>query len=68
MSARKSPQRLRAVDFEKLVTGLVDAISHIECALRYIESEDGSGPQNIVLTHAIRMLWQLHDMLDGQQS
>jgi hypothetical protein len=53
---------------KKLVTDLVDAISHIECALRYIESEDDSGPQSNVLAHAVRMLWQLHDLLDEQQS
>lgn len=65
MSRRSPAKNRRPVDFEKITTALTDAIAHVECAIRYIESDDDAGPETPVLESAVRMLWQVHDELDG---
>jgi len=66
--SQQSDGSARAVESTEFVEGLIGAISHIECALGYIEKDDDSGPQSPVLQHAIRILWQLHDQIEEEQS
>jgi len=63
MSRRKPAKNQKPIDFEKIGASLADAIAHVECAVRCIESDDDAGPEAPVLESAVRMLWQVHDQL-----
>ena len=64
MSRRNLPKNRKPVDFERITAALADAVAHVECAIKCIESDDGGGPEIPVLEHATEMLWQVHDQLD----
>lgn len=74
-NARKKSQRLTLVanqpaaaklpvNISKLITDTVEAISLIECAQRSLSDQEFGAPEQVVLEHARKVLWRLHDELD----
>ncbi len=62
MSARKAKP---ASNIREVIDDLVASISLIECAQRSLGEQDIGAPEQVTLEQARKLLWSLHDALDG---